>query len=220
MIGFAKIFTWLGRTLTHKFILLLIGFLCLQGAQLFIGAFGNLHLGEEAALINDAGRQRLRTLQLGNLTHEAVSVGSWLPAQRQAFGEAMVDYETYFSKRLAQYMEGRSLIEELLDAERQAPAHALFGEAQRAWQQELKPLLLAIDPARPRAAQITLARYETLATLQVTRLDRAVAILEDDTRWFSRQLALMQGVIWGCPCCSVLSGSPWRVTSLRCRCVA
>ena len=51
MIGFAEIFTWLGRTLTRKFILLLIGFLCLQGVQLFIGVFGNLHLGGEVALI-------------------------------------------------------------------------------------------------------------------------------------------------------------------------
>ena len=197
MIGFAEIFTWLGRTLTRKFILLLVGFLCLQGAQLFIGVFGNLHLGGEAALINDAGRQRLRTLQLGNLTHQAVIAGSWSPAQRQAFDDTLADYEGYFSNRLTQFIEGRSLVEELVDAERQAPAHALFGEAQRAWQQELKPLLLGIDPARPRGAQIALAHYEMLAALQVARLDRATKILEDDARWFGRRLALIQGVILG-----------------------
>ena len=197
MIGFAGIFTWLGRTLTRKFILLLVGFLLLQGAQLFIGVFGNLHVGGEAALINDAGRQRMRTFQLASLTHQAVIAGSWSPAQRHAFDETLAFYETYFGKRLAQFVEGRSLIEELLDAEREMPARALFTEAQRAWQQEMRPLLLGIDPARPRVAHIALARYETLATLQVARLDRAVAILEDDTRRFSRRLALMQGVILG-----------------------
>ena len=159
MIGFAEIFTWLGRTLTRKFILLLVGFLCLQGAQLFIGVFGNLHLGGEAALINDAGRQRLRTLQLGNLTHEAVSAGSWPPAQRQVFDDTLADYEGYFSNRLAQFREGRSLVEELVDAERQAPAHALFGEAQRAWQGDQTPSD-GIDPARPRSAQDSPSRFE------------------------------------------------------------
>src|SRR4030066_257446 len=84
MIGFAGIFTWLGRTLTRKFILLLVGFLLLPGAPLFIGVFGNLHVGGEAALINDAGRQRMRTFQLASLTHQAVIAGSWSPAQRPA----------------------------------------------------------------------------------------------------------------------------------------
>lgn len=197
MIGFTGIFTWLDRTLTRKFILLLVGFLFLQGAQLFIGVFGNLHLGEEAALINDAGRQRLRTLRLLGLTHQAVIAGSWSPAQRRAFDETLADYETYFSTRLDEFVEGRSLVEELLDAERQEPARALFAEAQHAWQQEMKHLLLGIDPSRPRNAQIALARYEKLATLQGARLDQAVTILEDDTRSFSRQLALMQGFILG-----------------------
>jgi two-component system nitrate/nitrite sensor histidine kinase NarX len=183
----------LGRTLTRKFILLLVGFLLLQGAQLFIGVFGNLHVGGEAALINDAGRQRMRTFQLASLTHQAVIAGSWSPALRHAFDETLTVYETYFGKRLAQFVEGRSLIEELLDSEREMPARALFAEAQRAWQQEMRPLLLGIDTARPRVAHIALARYETLATLQAARLDRAVAILEDDTRRFSRRLALIQG---------------------------
>ena len=195
MHGFARIFTWLGRTLTRKFVLLLIGFLFLQGAQLFIGVFGNLHIGGEAGLINDAGRQRMRTLRLATLTHQAVNAGSWQPIQRQAFDATMFEYELYFRTRIAEFVEGRSPIEELLDADRQAPARALFDEAQRAWTQELKPLLAGIDPARPRVAQSALARYETLALLQVDRLDRAVAILEDDTRWFSRRLALLQGII-------------------------
>jgi diguanylate cyclase (GGDEF)-like protein len=197
MTGFAGIFTWPGRTLTRKFILLLVGFLLLQGAQLFIGVSGNLHLGEGAVFINDAGRQRLRTLQLASLTHQAAMAGSWLPAQRRTFDETLAEYETFFSNRLAQFVEGRSRIEELLDTGQPAPARALFAEARQAWQQELKPLSLGIDPARPRAAQNVLARYEALALLQVARLDRAVVILEDDTRRFSRRLALLQGVILG-----------------------
>ena len=158
MIGFAGIFTWLGRTLTRKFILLLVGFLLLQGAQLFIGVSGNLQLGEEAVFINDAGRQRMRTLLLASMTHQAVTAGSWEPARRQAFDETLGEYETYFGRCLAEFAKRRNPVEKLLDVERRAPVRALLGEAQLAWQQELKPVLLGIDPARPGGAQIALAR--------------------------------------------------------------
>jgi len=197
MIRFAAIFAWLGRTLTRKFILLLICFLLLQGAQLLIGVFGNLHLGGEAAFINDAGRQRMRTLLLASLTRQAVASGSWTQDLRPAFNENLDRYEIYFSNSLLQFAERRSLAEELLDAARHAPLRELYGEAQQAWQQEMKPLLLGIDPTRSGEALNALARYEALAILQVARLDRAVTVLEEDTRWFSRRLAMIQGLILG-----------------------
>jgi len=68
---------WLGRTLARKFMLLLAGFLALQALQLGVGISGLLHIGEEAAgLVNEAGRQRYRTLLLGTLARQAVADGA------------------------------------------------------------------------------------------------------------------------------------------------
>jgi len=68
---------WLGRTLARKFMLLLAGFLALQALQLGVGISGLLHIVEEAAgLVNEAGRQRYRTLLLGTLARQAVADGA------------------------------------------------------------------------------------------------------------------------------------------------
>ena len=74
----SRIRNWSGRTLTRKFVLLLAGFLALQALQLGFGIYGVLHIGEEAAgLVNEAGRQRYRTLLLGTLARQAVADGAW-----------------------------------------------------------------------------------------------------------------------------------------------
>ena len=83
MIGFAGIFTWLGRTLTRKFVLLLAVFFVLQAIQLSVGIFSLRHLGEEAVLINDAGKQRMRLLAMRHLVYEASVAGRWQPGQRE-----------------------------------------------------------------------------------------------------------------------------------------
>ena len=51
-------------SLTRKFAVLMVLFLTLQGAQLWMGLGGMARLGEEAAFINAAGKQRMRTLLL------------------------------------------------------------------------------------------------------------------------------------------------------------
>ena len=71
----SRIQNWLGRTLTRKFTLLLAGFLALQVLQLGVGVFGILHLGEEGAFSNEAGRQRYRTLLVAVRAEEALAGG-------------------------------------------------------------------------------------------------------------------------------------------------
>ena len=49
----------LRRTLTAKFIVLFLCFLVLQAVQLVVGITAILHLGEETALVNEVGKQRM-----------------------------------------------------------------------------------------------------------------------------------------------------------------
>ena len=90
---------WLGRSLTRKFVLLLVGFLMLQTLQLGIGIYGVLHIGEEAAgLVNEAGRQRYRTLLLGTLARQAVADGAWTAEGHAQFIAVWNEYELYFAE--------------------------------------------------------------------------------------------------------------------------
>ena len=94
MPGSAGIFAWLGRTLTRKFTLLLAVFLALQAIQLGVGIFSLRHLGEEAALINDAGKQRMRLLAMRHLVHEASIAGRWEPGQREQLSGLIAEQES------------------------------------------------------------------------------------------------------------------------------
>ena len=67
----SRIRSWFGRSLVRKFALLFAGFLLLQALQLGVGIFGIMHIGEEGAAINEAGRQRYRTVLLGTLARGA-----------------------------------------------------------------------------------------------------------------------------------------------------
>src|SRR3989304_893433 len=84
---------WLSQTLTRKLTLLLAGFLALQTLQLGVGIFGVLHVGEESAAINDAGRQRMRTYHLLYLTHEALEFHSWPSEGRKIVDDVLADYD-------------------------------------------------------------------------------------------------------------------------------
>ena len=79
--------------------LLLAGFLALQALQLGVGISGLLHIGEEAAgLVNEAGRQRYRTLLLGTLARQAMADGAWTAEGHEQFLAVWKEYEFYFAE--------------------------------------------------------------------------------------------------------------------------
>ena len=182
-----ELFDRLGRTLTRKFLLLLAGFLILQAAQLGAGVFGVLHAGEEGAFINEAGRQRMRTLLLASLAQEAVAAGAWRPEQRKRFDEAIAASDAYFA-RYDESAAGRATRYRALDDLRRG--------TRADWERGLKPLLSAVDPAAsPPAARAALARYRTLALEKIGHLDEFVAALERHLREDTRTLAVVQSVV-------------------------
>ncbi|MEK7840792.1 MAG: HAMP domain-containing protein, partial [Pseudomonadota bacterium] len=185
MIAFVR--NWLGRTLTRKFTLLLAGFLALQTLQLGVGIFGVLHIGEEGAAINEAGRQRYRTVMLGTLARGAMAAGAWSAEQRALYSATLTDYERYFTSFSARLARSRA----------RAQATPIIEEARAYWEDELKPLLADFDPARYEASRPVLRRYEALAPIQVARLDRVVTLIEKDAVEDARALALFQVILLG-----------------------
>ena len=177
---------WLGRTLTRKFTFLLAGFLALQVLQLGIGIFGVLHVGEESAAINEAGRQRMRTYHLLYLTHEALEFHSWPSEGRKIVDGVLADYDAESDRLDA--LAGRSA------------KYKKFRETIAAvrvhWDGEIKPLLLAFDPSNPQAA-VALARFEAQVPGHVRHLDEVVNLLEQDAAEDARGLAIFQAVILG-----------------------
>ena len=61
--------------------------------QLGIGIYGVLHIGEEGAAINEAGRQRMRTYRLLYLTHEALEFHSWPSEGRKIVDDVLANYD-------------------------------------------------------------------------------------------------------------------------------
>ena len=177
---------WLGRTLTRKFALLLAGFLALQALQLGIGIFGVLHVGEESAAINEAGRQRMRMYHLLYLAHEALEYHSWPSEGRKIVDGVLADYDAESDRLDA--LAGRSA------------KYKKFRETIAAvrvhWDGEIKPLLLAFDPSNPQAA-VALARFEAQVPGHVRHLDEVVNLLEQDAAEDARGLAIFQAVILG-----------------------
>lgn len=179
---------WFGQTLTRKFILLLAGFLLLQALQLGVGIFGILHVGEEmGALINDAGKQRFRTLLLGTMSRQAVASGGWTGATQETYARTLADYERHFS-------EFGTRTEEIHEYD---ALHALLTKAQANWEKQLKPLLVKVNPARSTEANALLNRYEALGQDQVILLDSAVKLLELDATSDTHRLAMFQATVLG-----------------------
>jgi diguanylate cyclase (GGDEF)-like protein len=179
------VFPWLGRTLTRKFVLLLLGFLVLQSVQIAAGVLGVLHIGAESAQINSVGRQRAATLLLPALARRALAAGAWARAERVSFDAALADYDRLFAHPPRVHN----------GAAREAELTWLLREADAAWRQELRPLLRSLDPRRAPEMRSALARYEALALPQLARLDRLVALLEADVRADSRTIAVIQVMI-------------------------
>ncbi|OFZ67196.1 MAG: hypothetical protein A2V79_01180 [Betaproteobacteria bacterium RBG_16_56_24] len=177
--------SWLGQTLTRKFMLLFAIFLALQAAQLGVGIFGILHIGEEAAgLVNEAGRQRYRTLLLGTLVRQAEADGAWTAERHEQFLAVEKEYERYFAEFERHASQARKL----------SHLQVLLAEARAVWEQELKPLLAESDPARPEQARAALRRYDLLAPEQVARLERIVNSIDRDVEEDIRDLAVSQVV--------------------------
>ncbi len=185
MIGVAGIFAWLGRTLTRKLALLLAGFLVLQTVQLGVGVFSLRHLGEEAVLINAAGKQRMRLLVIGNLVHEASVAGRWQPRQREQLAGLIAEQETTYAN---------------LHRHTQKILHGELGEtlalAVTRWQGEIKPLLATFDPSR-RAAHDLYSRLNRALPEMVALEDRVTQEFQQNASNDARALALFQAVMIG-----------------------
>ena len=178
---------WLSQTLTRKFSLLLVGFLALQLLQLGVGIFGILHVGEESANINDAGRQRMRTYHLLYLAHEALEFHSWPSEGRKIVDGVLADYDAE-SDRLDVLAGKSAKYEKFREAVTTARNH---------WDGEIKPLLLAFDPSNPGAASAMLARFEAHVPGHMRHLDEITELLEEDVVGDSRKLAIFQAVLLG-----------------------
>jgi diguanylate cyclase (GGDEF)-like protein len=176
----------LGRTLTHKFTLLLLGFLLLQVIQLVAGVYGIRYLGNEGAYVNEAGKQRARTLMLASLARQAVSAGSQDNTHQILFRTALADYDTYFS-RLTSFAEGLPTRSALLDG--------YVAEARDTWTRDMRPLIVDLDFTQATSVRNRLARYEALSLAQIERLDRIVGIIEGDIQANTRRLIIFQAVI-------------------------
>ncbi len=177
---------WLSRTLTHKFVLLLAGFLALQVLQLGVGIFGILYVGEESVAIDEAGKQRMRAYHLLYLVHEALGNHSWPSEGRKIVDDILADYDAesdhldVLAGKLAKYEKFREAV----------------GTARAHWDGEIRPLLLAFDPSSPNAAA-TLARFEAQVPGHARHLDEVMNLLEQDVAEDARELAIFQAVILG-----------------------
>ena len=178
---------WLSQTLTRKFTLLLAGFLALQLLQLGIGIFGILHVGEQSATLNDAGRQRMRTYQLLFLAHEALESHSWPSEGRKIVDGILADYDAE-SDRLDALAGKSAKSKKIREAIIVARAH---------WDGEMKPLLLAFDPSSPQTALATLARLGAHVPGHMRHLDEITELLEKDIVEDARELAIFQAVLLG-----------------------
>ncbi len=178
---------WWGQTLTRKFTLLLAGFLVLQALQLGVGIFGILHIGEVGTAINDAGKQRMRTLLLGNMLRQAVTADGWSGESQKIFARTLADYEHQFAE-IGERTENTRAQDEL---------RPLLTEARAKWENELKPLLMEVDPRRRAEANAALVRYEARVPDQVALLDRIVKSLDLDAAEDVRGFAIFHAVVLG-----------------------
>ncbi len=181
-----KTFFGLRRTLTLKFVLLLVGFLVLQAVQLGIGIFGVLQIGNDGAHINQIGKQRARTLLMGNMVRHAVNTGSWQAEEYARFEAILDEYAAFFRMPLR-----------LQDSTDSLSYLQLHQETQAVWEKELRPLLAAAARVSAPAARAALVRYEALASEQMWRFDSMVALEEQNVRRQSLLLAVFQAVVLG-----------------------
>ncbi len=171
---------WLAASLTRKFILLLIGFLVLQGLQIGLGIYGILHWGEEAGFLDEAGRQRIHILALVIEAEEAVGRGRWEEEARRAYLARIAEQERVLA-RFAEQIFYRS----------ETPVTAL-DSARRHWHGTLQPLLLALAE-QPQAGSLAALRREALR--HVEHLDVLVTLAVRHMQADALDLAVFQGAV-------------------------
>jgi diguanylate cyclase (GGDEF)-like protein len=159
-------------TIARKFMLLLVAFLALQILQLGLGLHQVRHVAEEAEYLSGAGK--IRPLLLAELARRSLTPGGGQTA-RQKFIDTLAAYD-HIHRQLV-----REFGKKAEDPEYREMAR-LIAEAGNAWEQELRPLLLAVDPAQPTAARAALARYEAMGPVQASRFAHLVALFEAHLR--------------------------------------
>jgi diguanylate cyclase (GGDEF)-like protein len=178
--GFARLRGWLTASLTRKFIVLLLGFLLLQGLQLGVGIYLVLRMGEEVAFLNEAGRQRMQSLLLWRAAEEAAGRGRWEADSR---GEYLA--------RLAEQERVLARFAEVVFSHLRTPPPGLV-QAQRHWQETLRPLLLSLAD-RPQST--TLLALQREIPRHIENLDALVTLAERNLRARLVQLAIFQGAV-------------------------
>jgi diguanylate cyclase (GGDEF)-like protein len=186
MFRVSAISSWLGRSLTRKLVLLLLGFLALQAIQLSVGIFSLRHLDEEAGLINDAGKQRMRLLLMRHIVHEASMAGRWEPGQWERLDGLIAEQEATYVR---------------LHRHTQEAFHAYLGEtlarAIAHWEKKTKPLLAALDPTRQRVAHDLYTRFDRSLPDLIVLEDRVVQEFQANASNDARDLAAFQMVMFG-----------------------
>lgn len=159
-------------TIARKFILLLVAFLALQVLQLGLGLHQVRHVAEEAEYLSGVGK--IRPLLLAELARQSLVPGAGKTA-RQKFLDTLAAYDRIHRQLVEEFRKkaGDSEYSELVQ---------LIVEAGNAWEQELRPLLLAVDPAQPIAARTALARYDVMGPVHAARFARLVALFEAHLR--------------------------------------
>ena len=180
----------LRRTLTAKFIVLLLCFLVLQAVQLVVGITAILHLGEETALVNEVGKQRMTAFLLASYTRQAVDAGRWGQVEQEVFDRSVAETDRFF-----QYYGEAALIAQLPNLS--AKTH--FAAAKRVWTNELRPSLVLVRQGNlpALATDTALRRYESLAPEQVLRFDSIVTIIEHGIHNDTVSLAVFQSLLLG-----------------------
>ncbi|HEX20728.1 MAG TPA: HAMP domain-containing protein, partial [Acidiferrobacteraceae bacterium] len=176
---------WLRRSLTNKFILLLLGFLLLQTIQLSIGTFSLMHLGEESLLINEAGKQRMRLFLMQHSVHMAEN--SRLSAAGQERLVALIEEQDAVFARLRRHTAN--------------PSHGYLKKnlavAQAHWENGIRPLLAAIRVSDAAGARAVSARLVTLIPQQLALVDRVVGDYQQNATDDAHDLAWFQGIMLG-----------------------
>lgn len=148
--------------------LLLVAFLALQVLQLGLGLHQVQHVAEEAEYLSGAGK--IRPLLLADLARRSLAIGGGQTA-RQKFLDTLAAYDHIHRQFVEEFGKKTG------DPEYGEMAR-LIAEAGNVWERELRPLLLAVDPAQPAAARTALTRYETLGPVQAARFARLVTFFE------------------------------------------
>lgn len=169
---------WLGKTLTRKFIILLAGFLVLQAIMLIGGTISVDHIGEEGGLVNDAGRQRYRTLLLAVRAEDMLARNGSV----DEVNELLRQLDAYYV-RLRDYVSHESSYVKFFSHDGgHDDLAATLEQVEAVWRTELRPLIASIDKLPPDAARSALLRYRDAAPAQVERLDRLVTLFERDMK--------------------------------------